>query len=247
MRSIYNFFVIFALWSSGLLIVSPASAAPEFVGALSLRIGDAVIYIPAPAGFVETSSTSPELWKMAQLMSSGYSETIAHYVNKTDFDAYVGNRDALFSQYFFVQTPKSAKQLTATQQQFDKLRFETVSMQSSLRNSIEPRLAKEVERLNKNLISQMGKPLTIGIGQIVPVSINANRSNLFSYSVLTQINASSKEGNYSDTLILTSGVCFIKGKVVMLNSYRLFQTPQDLQTSREFIEKWANELLMTNK
>ena len=247
MRSICKTFGITTLYLSGLLIASIAFATPEFTSVTSLRIGDVTINVPAPEGFIETSANSAELWQLAQSMSSGYSQTIAHYVTKSDFDAYNENRSPAFSQYFIVQTPKSAKTLTATQQQFDRLRSETAAMQSELKRSIEPRLSKELDKLNKNLSSQLGKPLAIGIGQIVPVSVNINRPNLLSYSVLSQISTSNKDGNTSDTLILTTGVCFLKGKVVMLNSYRLFQAPQDLQTSREFIEKWANTMLLSNQ
>lgn len=247
MRSIYKIFGITTLFLCSLLIARVAFSTPEFTNVTNLRIGEVTINLPAPESFIETSKNSAELWKLAQSIGSGYSQTIAHYISKSDFDAYNEYRKPAFSEYFIVQTPKSARNLTATQQQFDQLRSETAAMQTELRKSIEPSLGKELDKLNKNLSSKLGKPLAIGIGQIIPVSVNINRPNLLSYSVLSQISISNKDVNTSNTMVLTTGICFLKGKVVMLNSYRLFQTPQDLQISREVIEKWANNLLLSNQ
>ncbi len=247
MRSNYKSFGITTLFLYSLLIPRIPFAAPEFANVTSLRVGNVAINLPAPEGYIETSRNSAELWELAKKMGSGYSQTIAHYITKSDLDAYNEYRNPVFSQYFIVQTPKSAKNITASQQQFDKLRSETVAMQTELSKNIEPRLGKELDELNKNLSTHLGKPLAIGIGQIVPLSINTNRPNLLSYSVLSQINSSNNDGNTSNTLILTTGICFLKGKVVMLNSYRLFQTPQDLQTSREVLDKWANTILLSNQ
>lgn len=240
------FVTIAALHLSWLLCANDAFGATQSSGLTSLRIADVTINVIAPEGFIETSANSPQLWQQAKSMTSGYSEVIAHFVTKKDFDAFVENKNPGFSEYFIVLTPKSAKNLTTTQQQFDTLRSDIAVMQSELKRNIEPRLTNELRKFNSSLSSQSGKPLAINIGQIVPVSVNINRTNFLSYSVLSQLSTSNESVVFSDTMVITTGICLLKDKVLMLNYYRVFKSPQDLEASRKSVEVWADSLLALN-
>jgi len=247
MRIIYKSVAITALILTWLLYSTNASGATEVANLTNIRIGDVTVKVTAPAGFVETSARSPQLWQRAQSMTTGYSEVLANFVTSGDFVAFVKNDTPSFSEYYIVSTPKPAKHRTTNQKQFDELRFGLAGMQSKLKQNMEPQLSNELSKLNSNLSTQAGKPLAIKIGQVVPVSVNINRQNLLSYTVLSQLSTSNENVISSDTMIMTTGVCFLKGKVLMLNYYSVFKSPQDLETSRKSIENWAESLLMSNK
>lgn len=229
------FFLVFGL------VISLGSSASSY-----LKIGNTTINVEHPLGFLETSKNSSELWDLAQLMVSGKNEIIAHYVSKRDLDDYNSNKSPKFEKYFTILTPKSTKNSSISQEDFEKLRHETISMQNTLRQNIEPRVNHVLGNLSDDLSLQLKKDVSLAVDQTTPISINVNRKNLLSYSVLSRINVSDQKNEVSQVMISTTGIVLLKGKILLLNSYSNFENPQDLQYSREAIESWANSIISLN-
>ena len=213
---------------------------------MSLQIGDTTIRVPTPQGFTETSRRSQELWNLALAYSAGDARIIGHFVTDKDFAAFEKGKTVTFKEFLLVQTPRRAESLTVNQAQFDKLRSGTIALQSELSKRIEPRLATEIYKVSKAVSSTQGVNLKVRIGEIVPVSVDRNDSSLLIYTVLSQVGASDGKTSTDQTMVVTTAYCFVSGKVIMLTAYRHFRTPQDLQSSRTFINLWANGVLSAN-
>lgn len=229
-----------------LVLSSLTMAAPEFNGAAEYRIGDTIIFLPTPKGFVETSSKSEALWRTAQLFGTESTRAIAHYVLASEFETYSQGIAVVFSDYAYVKTPRQWESISISQKQFDKLRVGTIDSLSSVLKSTEPRLSSEIERMLKGIPLQGGKPLALRVGSIVPVSINENRENFFSYTFISTVESGTASDKSVNTWLATTGTCLIKGKAVILNTYRLFHGPSDLRESREYVNAWAHALLTRN-
>lgn len=217
------------------LAISLGSSASSY-----LKIGNQTIILKDPSGFLETSKKSSELWDLAKLMVSGKNEVIAHYVSKEDLDDYYLNKNPEFEQYFIILTPKATKKSYISQEDFKKFRFEIISTQNELRKNIEPRVNRILNNLSDDLSIQLKKEISMNINQMKPVSININLPNFLSYSVFSKINVSDHKTDKNHIIIGTTGIILIKGKLLIINSYRNFKSPQDLQDSRASIENWVN-------
>jgi hypothetical protein len=211
-----------------------------------LQIGDVSVRVPTPKGFTETSRRSQDLWKLALAYSAGDARIIGHFVTDKDFAAFEKGKAVTFSEFLFVQTPRRAESLKVTQAQFDKLRSGTVALQGDLSKRIEPRLATEIDKVSKAVSSTQGVDLKVRIGEIVPVSVDRNDSGVLIYTVLSQVGASDGKTSTDQTMVVTTAYCFVSGKIVMLAAYRGFRTPQDLQSSRTFVNSWASGVLSAN-
>lgn len=214
--------------------------------AVSLLIGDITIRVPTPQGFTETSRRSQELWNLALAYSAGDARIIGHFVTDKDFAAFEKGKTVMFREFLLVQTPRRAESLIVTQSQFDKLRSGTVALQADLSKRIEPRLATEIDKVSKAVSSTQGIDLKVRTGEIVPVSVDRNDSSVFIYTVLSQVGASDGKTSTDQTMVVTTAYCFVSGKVVMLAAYRHFRPPQDLHSSRTFINSWASGVLSAN-
>lgn len=220
-----------------------AQAGAQVVSPL---IGGVSIRVPNPQGFTETSGRSQELWNLALAHSSSNTRIIGHFVKDKDFAEFERGKPVIFKEYLLIQTPRSAESLIVTQSQFEKLRSGTVAMQADLWKRVEPRLTIEIDKVSKAVSSTQGIDLKIRIGEIVPISVDRNDLNVLIYTVLSQIGASDGKETTNRTMVLTTAYCFVSGKVIMLSAYRHFQTPNDLQASRNFINDWASSVLLAN-
>ena len=223
-----------------------ASSAGGATTTAFLQIGSETVQVPTPAGFVETSRQSQELWKMALAFSAGDARIAAHYVPESDLKAFEAGKLVHFRQFMLVQTPKRAEGIVATQAQFDKLRGGTVDMQRNLAAKLEPRLAAEVDRVSKAVSTAQAASVNVRLREIVPVSVDRNDSRVLIYTVLTRGEVTTGKKVEEVNTVASTAYCFVKGKVVMLAAYRQFKSPQDLQASRDMADSWANALIAAN-
>ncbi|WP_029148851.1 hypothetical protein [Methylophilus sp. 5] len=228
-----------SLAASGVRAQPPGNAS-------SFQIGTAAILVPTPQGFVETSRRSKELWDKALAYRGGAARIIGHFVTEKDLAAFEKGKEVTFKEYLLVQTPRSAESLIATQAQFDKLRSGTVALQADLAEKIEPRLSTELERISKNVSTAKGEDIKFRLGEIIPVSVDRNDSRVLIHTVLAQVSTSQEKSKTNQNMISTTAYCFVSGKVVVLIAYRHFLTPQDIQSSRTFVNSWANSVLSAN-
>jgi hypothetical protein len=210
------------------------------------RIGSTPFLIPVPTGFRDTATAAPDLREAASLFVTPGTRVLGYFVLEKELDVYSIGRDFYFSQWLFAQTPRKTEAIVATQAQFDELRTVLLALQSDLEKKIEPRLSAEVKRLAGDLGSTDQIPLHLQIGQIVPISINVNRSNLFSYTVIAEVETKENGRVVKRPFINTSAVCYVQGKLVILNAYQMFQAPQDIKASRAFSERWVSDFFSKN-
>ncbi len=212
----------------------------------TLSIGQQPLRIPAPAGFVETSHSSPDLYATALLFGAGDARIVAHFVTDKDRAGYESGNTVVLENFLLVQTPKRAENIVATQAQFDKLRAGTVALQTDLGRRLAPRLAKELERISKDIWSNQAAEIKFRVGDIVPVSVDRDDARVLIYTVLAQIGIAENNVNRSQTMVYSTAYCLVAGKVLMLAAYRHFRTPEDLEASRMQITMWANSVLSAN-
>lgn len=225
----------------------PVDAFAQLFGnPAAIQIGAETVHVPTPAGFVETSRRSQELWNMALAYSGGDARIAAHYVAEPDLKAFDAGKTVYFRQFMLVQTPKRAEGIIATQAQFDKLRAGTVDLQRNLAAKLEPRLAAEVEKVSKTVSTAQATDIRVRVGEIVPVSVDRNDSKVLVYTVLARAGAATGAKAEEENMVSSTAYCFVKGKVVMLVAYRQFKSPKDLQASRSMADSWANALVAAN-
>lgn len=227
--------------------LTPFSVFSQSFGRASeFQIGAEIVQVPTPAGFVETSRRSQELWNKALAYSAGDSRITGHYVAESDLNAYEAGKAVHFRQFLLAQTPKRAETIVATQAQFDKLRTGTVELQRNLAAKLEPRITAEIEKISKSVSTAQAATINVRLGEIVPVSVDRNDSKVLVYTVLARAGATTGAQTEEENMVSSTAYCFVKGKVVMLVNYRQFRSPQDLQISRSMAESWANALIAAN-
>ena len=213
---------------------------------VALTIGQQLLRVPTPVGFVETSRRNTELWDTALSFSAGDARIVAHFVLKSDLTKYESGADTVFKNFLLVQTPKRAEGLVATQAQFERLRAGTIAMQAQLASQLEPRLAAEIDRVSKAFSSNQAAEIQVKIDQIVPVSIDKDQPRTLLFTWLARGSVTENKSTKSQTMVVSAAYCFVNGKELMLIAYRHFSTPKDLHEARQQVDLWSNALLASN-
>jgi hypothetical protein len=211
-----------------------------------VQIGAAIIQLETPSGFVETSSRAPDVYALATAYSAGDARIVAHFVLEKDLAAFERGKQVNFSKFLLVQTPRRAETIQVSQAQFDKLRAGTVALQSQLTSKLEPQLAAEAARVSKAVSTTAGESVKVATGEVVPVSIDRNDARVVSYSVLANASVNGNKGSVTRNMVASTAACLLAGKVIMLNSYRVFQSPRDLQANRELLASWVSSTFSVN-
>lgn len=224
-------------------IAQSQAAAQAFV---PVQVGTTTIRVASPQGFVETSRRAPDVYAMALAYTAGDARILAHFVRQQHLAVFEQGKKVYFREFLLVQTPRRAEGLQVTQAQFDKLRSGTVALQAQLSSKLEPQLVAEAERVSKAVSATAGAKIRVSVGEMVPVSVDRNDERVMSYSVLASAGVTETTGATNQNMVAGTAACFVSGKVIMLNSYRVFRSPRDLQTNRELLALWVNATLAAN-
>ena len=210
-------------------------------------VGRTPILIPPPTGFVETSRRAPELWRAASLVpQAGGVLVVAHFVPDADIKALESGKTVTARQYMLVQLPRAAEHAIATEAQFNTLRSGTTAMQRNLAAQLEPQLAAALAKISGGQSAGQTPEVRLSVGEMVPVSIDRDESNLLVYTLLAKVSRTESGATVHIPTVSTLAYCFTKGKIFMLAGYREFNSPRDIQASRNAIMSWARATLNVN-
>lgn len=228
-----------------LTMIVPA-VGQTFGNPTSYRIGVETIVVPTPTNFLETSKNAPEMWESAKTFNTASVRVLAHYAPESEVKTFITGGEVRLSQYMYVQTPVRAEGITTTQAQFDKLRTGAIALQNDIAAKLSPKVKDEVARAFKELGARQGEPVSVKVGEIVPVSIDRNDTKALIYTTLMSV-ASSQSGALHEGNILTSAAfIFAKGKVLTLTVNRVMKSPMDIQIVRSFANEWVSSIVAAN-
>ena len=108
------------------------------------------------------------------------------------------------------------------------------------------RLKGEVARAFKELGARQGEPVSVKVGEIVPVSIDRNDTKVLIYTTLMSMASSQSGASYEGNILTSSAFIFAKGKVLTLTVNRIMKSPRDIQIVRSFANEWVSSIVAAN-
>lgn len=228
-----------------LTMIAPA-LGQTFDASTSHRIGIETIVVPTPTNFLETSKNAPEMWERAKAFTSASVRVLAHYASESELKTLRVSGEVRLSQYMYVQTPVQAEDIATTQAQFDKLRTGVITLQNDMTAKLSPKLKNEVARASKEFYAKQGEPLSVKVGEIVPVSIDRSDAKILIYTTLMSVKSSQSDTSHEDNILTSAAVIFTKGKVLALSVNRVMKSPRDIQIVRSFTSEWVSAIVAAN-
>jgi hypothetical protein len=211
-----------------------------------IQLGSEKLVIKNPDRFIETSQNSKEIWDLANEFVTEDSIILSHYITKKDFNKYKAGESPELKEYFYIKTPKILMGSISTQEQFDTLRKSVYSLNKDNLLNIEAYLNQFTENYSAEESIKNGSQVKLKVGQVVPVSVNESINNFMSFTMLSQIEIANKSKLESTTVVITRGSCFIKGKLIFIDYFRVLSSPDDLRKSREIVETFSKALIKDN-
>ena len=220
--------------------LTPFSAA-KAQAPVEVRVGGAVIVIPIPSGFADSSSNA-ELFAMGQAFTPRHRRLLAFFVQEEDLQAAHSGKELDLHQVLDVQTAPAEEHRAFSEAGFAKIK-EQVKAQF---RDIEPSIAGRTTRLEE-LLRQLddrarleGKGvLPVGIVEESPYSITA----LFVSTSQLQLAA----GVADDTNISAVTVAAVKGKILWLITRRTLRQKSDIEVASTAAKTWIAAVQGANR
>lgn len=182
------------------------------------------IDVPSPPGFLSTSRY-PNLYRTAEELTPQRVLLLDHFLPLKDAPKDVNATHWDPTSWMQVQTPRGARAVELTQERFERLKAVTKSMD----------IQQQVESQHPGVLK------SVGIDEVKLMGVNEDTPEWFMYSTAL------KTGRGSVPVIHVASYCRIKGRLVILNSYRVLRSAGDVKLIHQEARIWATAVLNANR
>ena len=191
----------------------------------TVRVGGTSISLPAPTGFHEITSLSPEYRRLAEINTYKNNRLLAVYFSEEDVGRIMKDEDAKMGRYMLVQTMESAVNKKISKSQFIDFAGGMKDDQYKLWDQYKSKIVPWLENTSDNISNEYDFiDYEMKIGEPVPLGIYYDTPEAFSFALLTKYSGSEGGNAFKSVVIGGSTVMLINKKMVFVYVYANFNT-----------------------
>jgi hypothetical protein len=233
---VYNLKLIFAF----LLIQGVSSNA----GAVDVEVGDRLINVPLPDGFVELT---PMMSPYYQTMRAYIAPSNIRYltlITEDKAEALLRGEDVELDRYINVESEKGISATSVSFGQFTEFRSIFRNQIDDMYANVEKRLPEIVNEGNSTVSAEFSADIAVELGGMVPLPIHLDTDNVIANSMFMTVSATvDDEGVGTDVVAATTLFLHVKDKVIFLYVYG---SESELDWTREAAAMWAMDIVAAN-
>lgn len=232
----YNLKLIFAF----LLIQGVSLSA----GAEEVRVGDRLINVPLPDGFVElTPNMSPYYEAMRAYIAPSNIRYLT-LITEDKAEALLRGENVELDRYINVESEKGISATSVSSSQFAELRRIIRNQIDEMYANVEKQLPEIVGKGNTTLSAEFSAELAVEVSGMVPLPVHLDKDDAIANSIFMTVGASvDGEDLGTDVLAATNLILHVKDKVLFLYVYG---SKSELDWTREAAAMWATDILAAN-
>ena len=213
----------------------------------TVNLGGTPIYLPAPVGFHEISTLSPENKRIAELSTYKNNRLLAVYYSEGDVGRIMKNENAELSKYMLVQTMDSAVKRKTSKSQFRDLADGIKDDQYKLWNQYKHKVEPWMEKTSSNIADAYNFiNFEMKIGEPVPLGVFYDTPEAFSFAMLTKFSTSAEGENFESVIIGGSNIMLINNKMLFVYVYANFHSQDDIDWVRSISKSWLESIQSSN-
>jgi hypothetical protein len=210
-------------------------------------IGGVDVAIPWPAGYMDMAVAEPILLSEPVGSNPPGMRWVAQYMSVDLLTASPEEAsDGACSDFFALQVHRKAEAVTVTQKNFDQVREATAQMFAPGANLRDPRLSAEFSRIERSLSARAGTRVRMKIVGLPRASLDVQQSDLVQFTVAYKLSLSTNRGSESLAVVTSTGLLFLKGKLLTLRRLRMGSSDSDIAAARSDLGAWAKLVLASN-
>ena len=211
----------------------------------AVRVGNTVILLPAPVGFIEVSTRHKTMKQFALLLTPPQSQFIAFYVSSSDWQRLTQDKKPRLSKYMIVHTQKKLSSKIMRDREFKQLR---VAVRQKFGRVLKTAVKQGQQQLNR-IDRKLGKDSNVSglrVGHLRPLGVIHDTRRSISYAIVTKYISKVGKKNLEYLMVGTITFSLVKGKLLKLYVFRYYQEKNDLLWVKTKTRQWADQIQRTN-
>ena len=230
-----------------LIVFVAAHAQSHETKAISVRLGETVVFIPAPAGFEEVTSEFGDIKERFIATEATQNDMLVAFLQASDCELAKRGEKPLMNQYAKVSVLRIGRELTISSEAFAQIVNDFRKNGAKMLDPNDSAMKELFRRADENLTRLNSKDTKIELSE-QPQNLGEFdvRPNVYSVMLLMPLKVE-MAGNTVNVLVLaTMTYLRIKEKVIFVYGYKKYSAKGDVETLRDFSKNWYNRILAAN-
>ena len=201
-----------------------------------MPLGDSRVVLDAPAGYADTTFLgSPRLQELAESHTSASNRILMFAITDDDLRRFSGGVTPEFRRYLMVVTQKAGERERITPAAFQRM------VGDSMREFRTPPAGVDVAKHLEKL--PVGVPSALAELRKDAAVLSVLQGTRLQPTVIPGFFSNSEKQNY---LLSSSTLMLVRGKVINLAVFTVYDTPADAEWVRTLTLRWADDLQRLN-
>lgn len=213
-------------------------------GAVEVKVGDRLINVPLPDGFVELT---PKMSPYYETMRAYIAPSNVRYltlITEDRAEALLRGEYVELDRYMNVESEKGISATSVSSGQFTELRSIFRNQINDMYANVEKQLPEIVAEGNKTVSAEFAADIAVELGGLVPLPIHLDTDNAIANSMFMTVGATVDDEDVgTDVLAATMLFLHVKDKVIFLYVYG---SKSELDWTRDAAATWAADIVAAN-
>lgn len=213
-------------------------------GAVEVKVGDRLINVPLPDGFVELTPKMSPYYETTQAYIAPSNVRYLTLITEDKAEALLQGEGVELGRYINVESEKGISAASVSSGQFRELRSILRNQIDDMYANFEKQLPEIIDEGNKTVSVEFAADIAVEIGGLVPLPIHLDTDNAIANSMFMTVGATVDDEDVgTDVLAVTTLFLHVKDKVIFLYVYG---SKSELDWTRDAAAMWATDIVAAN-
>jgi len=213
-------------------------------GAVEVKVGDRLINVPLPDGFVELTPKMSPYYEMMRAYIARSNVRHLTLITEDKAEALLRGDDVQFDRYINVESEKGISATSVSSDQFTKLRSIVRNQIDDMYANVEKQLPELVNKGNKTISAEFAADIAFELGGLVTLPIHLDTDNAIANSMFMTVGVTVDDEDLGTNVVAaTTLILHVKDKVIFLYVYG---SESELDWTRDAAATWATDIVAAN-
>jgi hypothetical protein len=229
--------------------VAPAQSPQTTISidAASAKLGDQVVVLPAPEGFEEATQQFEAVKTRFAATEPPESDLLAGYLTVSDCDRLRQSQTAVYPSWTKIAVLRAARAHDFSTEEYAGIVEYFRKNGASAMDPDNKRMKQGFAHLDEVLSKEYSTGIKVDFDKPIDLGEFDRRPNVYSSLLLMNLKAQAEGQEYQQLRVFaTVTILLVKKRILVVATYRKFESKADAETLTRFTTKWVNEILAAN-
>ncbi len=212
-----------------------------------VKIGNVHINVPAPNGFYEVSSLSPETRKMAESFTPPQNRLLGIFVSEKDLGSIKKDGLPEFNRYMMLQVNRALEGKKLSKGQFEKLTATVKTQHDELYSQVKDKIDSMLEGAASDLSKDFDLSFKMKLGQQIPMGVFQEKADALSLANLGKYSGEIEGIKFDYLSAGGMSLVLTRNKILFAYVFSNFEIGDDINWVKSISIDWTDSIKRANK